>query len=50
VTKIAGLLGIKNIKFFNEILLKTRTIIMKEETWKANPLKKCTDNKDALAK
>jgi len=50
VTKIAGLLGIKNIKFFNEILLKTRTIIMKEETWKANSLKKCTDNKDALAK
>lgn len=50
VPKIAELLGIKNVKFFSEILLKTRTIIMKEETWKANSLKKCTDNKDALAK
>ena len=50
VPKIAELLGIKNVKFFSEILLKTRTIIMKEETWKANTLKKCTDNKDALAK
>jgi myosin heavy subunit len=44
------LLGIKNVDFFKKIITEGRVIAGKEVLWKANTLKKATDNKDALAK
>lgn len=49
-TKIAKLLGIKNEAFLAKIMVQARSIAGKEVLWKANSLKKSTDNKDALAK
>lgn len=50
VKKIATLLGIKNDAFLGKILVQARSVAGKEILWKANSLKKSTDNKDALAK
>lgn len=49
-TKIAKLLGIKNEAFLAKIFVQARSIAGKEVLWKANSIKKSTDNKDALAK
>jgi len=50
IPKICELLGMKNKDFFAKILVQARSIAGKETLWKANTLKKATDNKDALAK
>ena len=50
VKKICKLLGIKNEEYFNKILVQGKSVAGKEILWKANPLKKANDNKDALAK
>jgi len=50
VEKIIKLLGITNGDFFKKILVESRIVAGKEVMWKANPIKKATDNRDALAK
>jgi len=50
VEVIAELLGMKSPEALKKILLQSVTLVNKEEFWKPNSLKKCNDNKDALAK